>query len=151
MKSKDIHVDEEYAIRPRAHDSGDCKRARVLEVGAERKRWRGYHYEHMQNGVRVVYLDRNTGAEVTNISDTMLLAKDILLPWSEYVPQLEKNREARAEGTRMRAERRAKAERDVSELRVFGVKSAQVGWGDEVKASPTECLDVMRRLAAEKD
>ena len=148
MKTKDIRVGEEYAIRPGVRYSSDCKRARVLEVGAKRLVWR---HEPYHNGVRVVYLDRDTGTEMNNISDTMLLAKDIVVLWSTYVPQLEENRKAKAEGVRRRAALKDAAQSRVDELLAFGVKSAKLDFANAVRADPVECLDAMRVMKRAMD
>lgn len=156
MRSEDIVVGREYAVVFRKYHWSHPLRVRVLDVWVPFSTWvedpygggRLREVEH-ENGVRVVYLDTDTGAE--GQEDT-ILPRFIGRPWDEV--------RARQERERARIERAEAAERAAREraepllafIRRTTGTEAEVGYNGRVvfDAADVERLGTVFRILAKE-
>ena len=121
MKAKDIKVGEEYAVEV-VRDARYPRRARVIEVGVERKgkpQGRSWVAQRYNDGIRVVVLDNETGEPAANQSipradgGNVVRAVDLHMTWQQWLDR-EARLDAQAEADRER--RRGEAQRRKSAL-----------------------------------
>lgn len=112
MKMSEIEVGQEYAVGLREWEKRHPKRARVLAVGVERKffvsrKARNFgQTKRVNDGVEVLFLDPE--GQPSQVRDYLgdgklkddieiVIARALIMPWSEWQRQEEEGKKARAE------------------------------------------------------
>lgn len=132
MRKGDIEVGAEYAVgRSGRYAEWRSERAVVVEVGAERKTYRGWSTRPTvtKDGVRVRYLDR-TGRRTTESEDgtEVITTREVRAPWAEYAKRKAERDEQEAAWKKHVAESHAKADRAAAALKRMGFKSARASY-----------------------
>lgn len=170
MKMSEIKVGEEYAIGLGDWYTRHPKRARVLEVNANRS-WRtgvsrassGWA-KSANDGVKIVYL--NTKGEISQIRPMgvgetqdnieVVIARAIIKPWVEWVKEDRKGRRAQAKNQREKDARnvaldvRLQKIRDRLSLDLHDLEGAEaIKWKNEYRNEVVIDLESLEALVAQ--